>query len=346
MQRIVIRKPGGYSTLELINEQDPNPGPDEVVIRTRACGINYADSIIRMGLYASAKKLHGYPITPGFEVAGVIDQIGEKVDRWQPGDEVIGLTLFNGYSSHVKLPTDGVFAKPDRLDFAQAATLPTVFLTAWWMVHRQVHPEPGETWLVHSAAGGVGSALLQLARLAGVRAIGVVGASHKVEHARAMGAHEVIDKSSQDLWPTARKLAPDGFHAIFDANGVATLKNSYAHLAPTGRLVIYGFASMLPRNGRLNWLKLARDWLRTPRFNPLDMTQSNKSVLAANLSFLQAHAPTMQSGMEWLLTRFDSGELDPLPVETFPLAQAAEAQRRIESGQTIGKLALIPEPPD
>ncbi len=343
MQRIVIGKPGGYSTLELIEEPDPRPGPDEVVIQSRACGINYADSIIRMGLYASAKKLHGYPVTPGFEVAGVVEQIGENVDRWLPGDEVIGLTLFNGYASHVKLPAAGVFAKPARLDFAQAATLPTVFLTAWWMVHRQVHPEPGETWLVHSAAGGVGSALLQLARLAGVRAIGVVGASHKVDHALAMGANKVIDKSSQDIWPTARKLAPDGFQAIFDANGVATLKNSYGHLAPTGRLVIYGFASMLPRNGHLNWLKLARDWLRTPRFNPLDMTQSNKSVLAANLSFLQAHAPTMQSGMQWLLTRFDAGELEPLPVETYPLAQAAEAQRRIESGQTIGKLALIPE---
>ncbi|MEN1729184.1 MAG: zinc-binding dehydrogenase, partial [Pseudomonadota bacterium] len=138
-------------------------------------------------------------------------------------------------------------------------------------------------------------------------------------------------------------LAPEGFETIFDANGASTLKASYQHLAPTGRLVIYGFASMLPQNGRLNWLKLARDWFKTPRFNPLDMTQANKSVLAANLSFLQAHAPTMQDGMHWLLEHFASGQLEPLPVETFPLAQAAEAQQRIESGQTIGKLALIPE---
>ncbi|QKK01529.1 MAG: zinc-binding dehydrogenase [Pseudomonadota bacterium] len=342
MKRVVIDRPGGPKILKVVSEADPVPGPGEVVIRCRACGVNYADSIIRMGLYASARKLHGYPITPGFEVAGTVEAVGDSVSDWQPGDEVIGLTLFNGYASHLVLPAEGVFAKPERLDFEQAATVATVFLTAWWMIHRQVHPQPGETWLVHSAAGGVGTALLQLGRLAGARVIGVVGASHKVEHALSFGADTVIDKSTQDLWSVARERAPGGFNAIFDANGVATLGNSYAHLAPTGRLVVYGFASMLPKNGRPNWLRLARDWLRTPRFNPLDMTQSNRSVLAANLSFLQSHAPTMRAGMQWLLDRFADGRLAPLPVESWPLTDAATAQRRIESGQTVGKLALIP----
>jgi hypothetical protein len=99
---------------------------------------------------------------------------------------------------------------------------------------------------------------------------------------------------------------------------------------------------MLPKNGRLNWLKLARDWLRTPRFNPLRMTRENRSVLAANLSFLQSHATSLRAGMLWLLERFERDELTPLPVETWPLEDAAEAQRRIESGTTVGKLALIP----
>jgi len=342
MQRVIIDQPCRPDGLRVIEEPDPRPGPDEVVVECRACGVNYADSIIRMGLYASARKLHGYPITPGFEVAGTVAGVGAEVTGWQAGDEVIGLTLFNGYSSHLALPADGVFAKPRSLSFEQAATVPTVFLTAWWMVHRQLHPQPGETWLVHSAAGGVGSALLQLGRLAGARVIGVVGASHKVDHAKAFGAEAVIDKSGEALWARAEELAPAGFDAIFDANGVATLGQSYAHLAPTGRLVVYGFASMLPKSGRVNWLKLAFDWLRTPRFNPMDMTQSNRSVLAANLSFLQSHAPTMQAGMRWLLERFERGDLEPLPVETWPLARAGEAQRRIESGRTVGKLALLP----
>ena len=109
-----------------------------------------------------------------------------------------------------------------------------------------------------------------------------------------------------------------------------------------GKLFIFGFASMLPRDGRLNWLRLAWDWLRTPRFNPLNMTQSNRSVMAANLSFLAAEAPLLGRGMEWLLEKFATGALTPPTVTTFPLDAAAEAQRTIESGKTVGKLVLLP----
>lgn len=342
MKRIRIQQPGGYDVLRVEECADPVPAPGQVRVAVAACGVNYADGIIRMGLYASAKELHGYPITPGFEVAGRIDALGEGVTAWAVGQAVIGLTLFNGYSSQICLDAGQVFALPEHLTMAEGASLPTVFLTAWFMVHQQLHPRAGERWLVHSASGGVGSALVQLGRLAGCHVTGVVGRSHKVEHCTRMGAERVIDKSREDLWAEAERVAPDGYHAIFDANGVATLRDSYAHLAPTGRLMIYGFHSMLPHNGRLNWLRLAWDWLRTPRFNPLDMTQSNRSVLAANLSFLQSEAPRLREGMHWLLQHFATGELQPLPVETYPLDRAADAQRHIESGQSIGKLVLVP----
>ena len=342
MRRIVIDRPGGYDRLRLVEEPDPSPAAGEVLITVDAAGVNYADSIVRMGLYASAKQLHGYPITPGFEVAGRIAALGTGVQGFAIGDRVVALTLFEGYSSHLRVPAGQVFALPAVLDSLQAAALPTAFLTAWFMATQQVLPRPGDTWLVHSAAGGVGSALCQLGRLAGCRVIGIVGAAHKSAHAAAMGAAVVIDKSAQDPWPQVRRLQPHGCHAIFDANGVSTLARSYAHLAPAGKLCVYGFASMLPRDGRLNWLALVRDWLRTPRFNPLEMTRSNRSVLACNLSFLAAEAPRLAEGMRWLLERFADGRLQPLPVQTFALAQAADAQRRIESGQSVGKLVLIP----
>ncbi len=342
MQRIVIRKPGDYSALELVQLPTPSPGPGEVLVEVHACGLNYADGIIRMGLYESAKRLHGYPITPGFEIAGRIVAIGEGATGFVPGERVIGITLFGGYASHIVLTPDRLFRVPENLSLEQAASIPTVFLTAWFMAQRQVHPEPGDTWLVHSAAGGVGSAQVQLGRLAGCRVLGVVGSAHKRDACKAMGAEAVVVKSEQDLWGEARRFSAQGFDAIFDANGVSTLADSYAHLAPMGKLCIYGFASMLPRNGRLNWPKLALDWLRTPRFNPLRMTQENRSVLAANLSFLSAKAPLLRSGMLWLLERFADGRLQPLPLEIFPLAKAGEAQRRIESGRTIGKLVLKP----
>lgn len=342
MRRILIDRPGGYDVLRLVEAPDGAPARGQVAIDVAACGVNYADGIVRMGLYASAKELHGYPITPGFEVAGRIAAVGGDVTGWQPGDEVLALTLFGGYTSRLCLDAGRVFRRPPVLTAIEAAGVPAVFLTAWYLVHEQVHPRPGATWLVHSAAGGVGGALAQLGRLAGVRVVGVVGAAHKVPAARDAGCGEVIDKSREDLWQRARDLVPGGFDAVFDANGVATLRASYDHLAPAGKLLVYGFASMLPRDGRLNWLALARDWLRTPRFNPLAMTRDNRSVLACNLSFLSGHAPLLTDGMEWLIARFAAGDLRAPPVTTFPLARAAEAHRAIESGQTVGKLVLLP----
>jgi len=342
MQRIVIDRPGGYDALRLVEAPDPMPGPGEVAIAVEACGVNYADGIIRMGLYASAKELHGYPITPGFELAGRIAAVGSGVEGWSVGARAIGVTLFGGYTSRIVLPVDRVFACPDGLALDAAAAIPTVFLTAWFMVHQQVYPRAGDTWLVHSAAGGVGGALAQLGRLADVNVVGVVGGAHKVDAARSAGCGEVIDKSREDLWARAHALAPAGYDAVFDANGVSTLRGSWDHLAPMGKLVIYGFASMLPRDGRLNWPRLAWDWLRTPRFNPLQMTQTNRCVLACNLSFLSAHAGRLAEGMRWLLARFDTGDLQAPPVTPYPLARAADAQRAIESGTTTGKLVLHP----
>ncbi len=342
LRKIQIDKPGGYDVLKLVEAPIAALAADDVLIEVKACGVNYADGIIRMGLYASAKELHGYPITPGFELSGVVSAVGSEVADFAIGDAVVALTLFGGYCSHLALKADRVFKKPVNLSFAQAAALPTVFLTAWFMVREQVLPKPGDVWLVHSAAGGVGSALCQLGRLAGCRVIGVVGSTHKCKEALAMGASEVIDKSHQKLWLQAERLAPQGFQAVFDANGVSTLAQSYAHLAPMGKLCIFGFASMLPHDGKLNWLKMAWDWLRTPRFNPLDMTQSNKSVLAVNLSFLSAHAGLLRSGMQELLTLFAEEKLSPPAITEFALADAAKAQALIESGKTVGKLVLIP----
>jgi NADPH:quinone reductase-like Zn-dependent oxidoreductase len=342
LKKIQITKPGSYDNLNLIEQPIPAVSDHQVLITVKACGVNYADSIIRMGLYASAKELHGYPITPGFEVSGVVSQVGSAVNDFQVGDEVLALTLFGGYCSHIVLSEDRVFKKPANLSFSQAAALPTVFLTAWFMVREQVIPKAGDAWLVHSAAGGVGSALCQLGRLAQCKVVGVVGTGHKCESALAMGANHVIDKSTQNLWRKAHELSPNGYQAIFDANGVSTLKQSYAHLAPMGKLCIYGFASMLPTDGKLNWIKMAIDWLRTPRFNPLDMTQSNKSVLAANLSFLSEHAGLLRTGMLELLDSFEKGDLTPPPITEFTLADAAKAQALIESGKTVGKLVLIP----
>ncbi len=341
MKKIVIDKPGSYDQLRIENHPDLQPGPGEVLIDVSAIGVNYADCIIRMGLYASAKELKGYPITPGFEAAGKIAELGSGVTEFELGQSVMALTLFDGYSSQLVLPVEKVFAIPEGISEAQAAGFPTVFLTAWFALCEQARSGKGDAVLIHSAAGGVGSALCQLAAMRGCDVVGVVGGAHKTSVARQAGASVVIDKSSQPLWPEAEKAAPQGYQAIFDANGVSTLGQSYEHLGPMGRLVIYGFHSMLPRTGgKPNWLKLARDWLRTPRFNPLRMTQENRSVMACNLSFLGENADYLRQGMLELLGWLAEGKIRPAPVTEYAFDDVASAHRDIESGQTTGKLVL------
>ncbi|MFN7134248.1 MAG: synaptic vesicle VAT-1 family membrane protein [Myxococcales bacterium] len=318
------------------------PGAGEVRVRVSAAGVNYADCVVRMGLYASAKEYVGWPITPGFEFAGEVDAVGEGVTDLQVGDAVLGVTRFGGYATHVVVPRVQLFSIPPGWTHAQAAGFPAVYLTAYFALFELAHPRPGCDVLVHSAAGGVGSALLTLGRIAGCRMVGVVGASHKIEAAIAAGADTVIDKSREDLWPAAERLAPKGYEVVLDANGVSTLRDSYAHLASPGKLVVYGFHSMLPHSGRPNWLKLARDWLRTPRFNPLDMTNANRSVLAFNLSYLFDEQRRFVEAMARLRGWIDEGRIPPPRVTTFPLAQVADAHRALESGQTVGKLVLLP----
>jgi len=341
LRKVVVHRPGGHGQLRLEPQALAHPGPGEVRVEVEACGVNYADCVVRMGLYASAKQYVGWPITPGFEFAGRVAEVGAGVEDLAPGAAVLGVTRFGGYASQVVVPRHQVFSRPARFDAVQAAGFPTVFLTAYFALFELAHPRPGARVLVHSAAGGVGGALLQLLRIAGCFSVGVVGASHKVQSARALGADVVIDKSHEPLWPAAERAAPGGYDVVLDANGVSTLAQSYRHLAKPGKLVVYGFHSMLPREGgRPRWARLAADWLRTPRFNPLALTNDNASVLAFNLSYLFERRDVLEEGMARLLAWVEQGRLVAPPVTRYPLAQVADAHRALESGRTVGKLVL------
>jgi NADPH:quinone reductase-like Zn-dependent oxidoreductase len=341
MRKIVIPRPGGHDRLRIEEGPDPAPRPGEVVVAVEAAGVNYADCVIRMGWYESAEAYVGWPITPGFEVAGTVGALGEGVDGPAVGTAVCAVTRFGGYASRVAVPRQQVFPLPDALSVAAGAGFPTVFLTAYYALLELAHPRPGSRLLVHSAAGGVGGALVQLGRIAEAEVVGVVGAAHKVEAARALGAQQVIDKSSEDLWDAAERHARAGYDVILDGNGVATLKQSYRHLAPTGRLVSYGFHSMFPRRGgRPNLVRLALDYLRTPRFHPIRMANENRSVLAFNLSYLFGRHDLLAEAMGRLFGWLAEGRLRPPPLNPYPVERVADAHRDLESGQTVGKLVL------
>ena len=221
------------------------------------------------------------------------------------------------------------------------AAFPTAFLTAYHGLFQNFVLRPNMKIVVHSAAGGVGSALLQLGKIADCEMIAVVGASHKVEVAHSFGADHVIDKSKEDLWSKAAKICPAGFDAIFDANGPDTLKRSYQNLAPMGKLIIYGFHGMFSKNlGVPNWFKILRDYFRIPRWNPLAMTRANKTVIAFNLSYLFDRTDLLHHAMGDLLRWVSEGKIKPPILRRFPLEGVADAHRALQSGKTVGKLVL------
>lgn len=319
------------------------PARGEVRIAVRAAGVNYADAIARMGLYEPAWRYAGWPLTPGFEVAGEIDALGDGVSDLAIGDRVLAVTRFGGYASHLVAPRERVFRLPARLSFEEGAGVPAVFLTAWWALFELAHVRAGQRILVHSAAGGVGGALLQLARDAGVESVAVVGRPEKLDAARALGAAHVVVRGERDMWKRLRAIAPKGYDVVLDATGPETLKQSYEHLASPGKLVVYGFHSMLSKtSGRPSPLRLVLGWLKTPRFDPLRMTAENKSVLAFNLAHLVEATGELHRAMNDLLARFEAGRITVLPTRAYPLERAGDAHRAIESGETVGKLVLVP----
>ncbi|HEY3496567.1 MAG TPA: medium chain dehydrogenase/reductase family protein [Polyangiaceae bacterium] len=341
MRKVLVRRPGNVSRLELESAPDPEPAPGEVLVEVRAAGVNFADLVVRMGLYGSAKKYVGWPITPGFEISGVVTRAGANVSALRTGDRVLGLTRFGGYVSHICLPEVQVVRMPDALDFAEAAAFPVVFLTAWYALADQCRLRSGEAVLVHSAAGGVGSALVQLAKRAGLFVVAVVGASHKVASVQALGADVVIDKSREALWPAVERAMPQGFHAVFDANGAETLRQSYRHLRSRGRLVVYGFHTLLKRGSdRLPLFRAGFGWLGTPRFSPLAMTDDNTGVVAFNLSYLFDELALFQPAIAELVGALERGELRAPELTRVPFDKVSEAHRLLHSGTSVGKVVL------
>ena len=334
MKKISIHGPGDYSVLKLEEHPDLIPKADEVLVDVKAFGVNYADIIIRWGLYESAKKFVGWPITPGFEFSGVVRDTGE---------EVLGVNLFNSYASQVVVKRAFLFSKPKQMSFDEAAGFPAVMLTAYHALFQNVVVRKGMTALIHSAAGGVGSSLVQLCRIKGIKTIGVIGSSHKRALLEELGCDHIIDKTSEDLWKKVEEYAPEGVDLAFDANGVETMKESYKHLAPCGKLLVYGAHSMFPKKGgKVNWPKLAADFLRTPRFNPLDMTSQNKSLITFNLSFLFGREDLFREAMDDLLKWYAEGKLKAPVVKSFRMDEVGLAHKELESGKTVGKLVIRP----
>ena len=248
---------------------------------------------------------------------------------------VFGITRFGAYSDRVVVPEGQVWPCPEGWGPADCAALPAVALTAYHGLMEVARVRPGETVLIHSSAGGMGCALVQLCRILGLKSIAVVGSEAKAVVPKELGADRVLVRSER-LWSEIGEV-----DVVFDANGVSTLRPGFEHLAPNGRLVVYGFAEMLPR-GQASPRLLTLLWnrLRVPSFSPFEMTSANKTVAGFNVVHLFHRTDLARKAMTDVLSWIRDGKYKKVQVTVFPVERAGKAHQELESGRTVGKLVL------
>lgn len=292
----------------------------------------------------------GWPIVPGFDFSGTVLKAGPD-SGFAIGDEVFGYTMFGAYSSRLLVPGSQIRKTPTEIKSEVAAALPAVAGTALHALHLAgAWPSPiksrNKAVLIHSAAGGVGSMLIQMCKLAGLHPIvAVVGSKHKVNVCKDLGADYVIDKSSvSDMWKTAESISKDGYVAIFDANGVDTFSQSYDHLCRCGRLVIYGFHSNLPKGQQMlspyEWIKMLIGLVKMPRFDPMPMVLDSKGVLGFNLSFFADEHEMIEQYMHQITLWGKEKKIKMADVTVFEMNEVGKAHNLIQSGMSVGKIVI------
>lgn len=336
MRQAVISRYGSPDVFQIHELPDPTPQADEVRIRVRAAGINFADVLARLGLYADAPKP---PMVVGYEVAGHVDGVGAAVTGFSDGDRVVALTRFGGYADTVVVPVARTFRFPDNLSDSEAAAVPVNYMTAAVALYQMAALAAGETVLVHNAGGGVGIAATQLARLRRATVIGTASAM-KHDALRSFGVEHAIDYRVASVADEVRRLTRGrGADVILDPIGGRSFSTSYGLLAPLGRLVIFGLSAAAPSERRSLW-GAARAWLATPRFNPLSLINRNRGVFGLHLGHLWDEGRQLVPLMQMLISELEAGRLKPVVARTFPLDRAADAHRFIQARQNIGKVVL------
>jgi NADPH:quinone reductase-like Zn-dependent oxidoreductase len=336
MRQVFITATGGPDKLQLRELPDPAPGADQLRIRVRASGVNFADILARQGLYPDAPKL---PAVVGYEVAGVVDAVGPQADASWHGREVLALCHFHGYADTVLVPQSQVYGKPASLSFEQAAAVPVNYLTAWQLMVVMGALAAGDTVLIHNAGGGVGLAAIDIGRHFGARMIGTAsGGKHPFLMERGLDA--AVDYTRDD-WQSevSRLTAGRGVELILDPLGGSHWKKSYAALRPTGRLGMFG-ASTVTESKLPGMLRLLGVAAGLPWFNPISLMNANRAVFGVNLGHLWEEGDKVARWMKAILAGVEQGWVRPHVDCTFPLAQAGAAQAYMEARRNTGKVVL------
>jgi len=340
MRQIWINRKGEVDVLAVREVALPDPGPGQVRVQVEAAGVNFADVMMRRGLYPDAPKL---PAVAGYEVAGIVEAVGSGVEEELIGAAVVAMCNFWGYSEFVCLPREQVWIRPEGVEPATAAALPVNYLTAWQMVRVMAPIGEGDLVLIHSAAGGVGQAVIQLCRLAGARVIGSASPT-KHEFLRGQGLEHVFDSRQSGF--AGEVLAVTGGRGVdiaLEPRHGRWIMESYRSLAKCGRLILFGFSSAAQGKGS-GTLSAMRTLARVPwlQLNPIRLMNDNKSIAGVNLGRMWDQQKRTSGWMDELLALLAAGKIAPVIDSEFSFEEVGSAHDRLENRMNVGKVILVP----
>jgi NADPH:quinone reductase-like Zn-dependent oxidoreductase len=358
MKRVVVDHFGGPEVLRVVEGDDPRPGPGEVCVRVLAAGVSFTDAQLRAGTYLGVPKP---PFTPGYELVGVVEELGPGCSRLREGDRVGALTVWGAYAQRVCLPEAEVVEVAENLGPAEVVSLVLPYMTAYQMLHRLAKVQSGETVLVHGAAGRVGTAVLELAALAGVRVYGTASARDRAAVER-LGA-VAIDYRNEDFVVRVRELTGQGVDVALDGIGGVVSLRSFRALRPEGRLVVYGHYNTLA-HGRKSWRAWMEWYAATATVWLWGLLSPHRRVLAYRIQKLRgdrnqvlpvaggSRALLVGGGPrypEWfredfleLLELLRADKIHPVVAQRLPLSEARRAHELLERTAATGKLVLVP----
>lgn len=327
-KRILITRHGGSEVLQLIEDKLPEPKASEVRVKILATGVAFTDVLIREGLYPGLPKV---PFSPGYEIVGVVDKLGAEVTDLQLGQRVVALTVTGGYSEYLCLPATELIPIPESVE---AVSLVLHYVTAYQLLHRIAKVKPGEKILIHGAAGGVGTALLELGKLANLEMYGTAS-QPKHELVSKLGGIP-IDYKNEDFKQRIKTLTGDGVDVVFDGIGGSYLLSSYQTLGKKGRLISYGFSSALA--GKLRTLKLGVSFLLLSLLQLLP--DDRQAVFYSITRFKQQHPQQFREDLTKLLDLLATMQIKPIISDRLPLEKAARAHELLECSAVTGQLIL------
>ncbi len=336
MKAFFLVKYGSASNAFQLREvSTPVPQENEVLVKVAAFGLNFTDVMSRKGMYKDAPPL---PFIPGYEVSGIVESCGANVKGCTKGQKVLAFTRFGGYAEFVCSDHRAVVPVPENWDHATVTAFGTQYCTAYYAAIIAANIREAERVLINSAAGGVGTALVQLAEWKKAEIIGTCGSDNKLERLRSLGVDHPLNYNSPNFDDSLNKVAgKEGFDIVFDSVGGKLFRKCFRQLAPTGRIVGYGAASRTGK-GLFQTLKLV---LGFGFMHPAILLMQSRSVIGVNMLRVAERKPALlQTCLQEVIELGKKGILVPVNGGTFPAAKLAEAHELLASGTSIGKLCV------